>query len=353
MNIRLVDYSNSMIDEMNLWLLGGGLCVGLAFGALVQHFRFCMVAMVGNLLLMRDFRHVHAFFAAWLVAIAGTQLLAGLDMVAVADSGYRNGQLDWAGAVLGGLVFGFGALLAGGCAGRTIVRVAEGSVSALMALVFFASGAALTKYGPLESARLALTESTAIDLASGDASLMALTGLPLNVVTIAIVVMLFVLLIVTGGRTRDVSLIMAGAGIGALVVAGWWITGNLAQDMFEPVPPSSISISGPIAHVAYAATTDKRLVASFAVMFVTGTLAGAFLMALKSGLFKISVQDKAALLRASLGGLMMGIGAMLAGGCNIGQGLSGVSTLSVESILAAICIFMGAALGVKWLEGKD
>jgi hypothetical protein len=88
-------------------------------------------------------------------------------------------------------------------------------------------------------------------------------------------------------------------------------------------------------------------------MFVAGILAGAFLMALKSGLFKISVQDKTVLLRASLGGLMMGVGAMLAGGCNIGQGLSGVSTLSVESILAAIFIFMGAALGVKWLEGKD
>lgn len=342
-----------MMNELNLWLLGGGLCVGLVFGALVQHFRFCMVAMVGNLLLMRDFRHVHAFFAAWLVAIAGTQWLAGLDVVAVADSGYRNGQLDWAGAVLGGVMFGFGALLAGGCAARTLVRVAEGSVSAMVALVCFAGAAALTKYGPLASMRLALTELTAVDLATGDASLMALTGLSLNVVTVAIVVMLFVLLMMTGRRTRDVSLIMAGAGIGALVVAGWWITGSLAQDVFEPVPPSSISISGPVARVAYAVTTGKGFVASFAVMFVAGTLAGAFLMALKSGLFKFTVQDKSVLLRALLGGLLMGVGAMLAGGCNIGQGLSGVSTLSVESILAGGCIFVGAGLGVKWLEGRS
>lgn len=341
-----------MMNEMNLWLLGGGLCVGLAFGALVQHFRFCMVAMVGNLLLMQDFRHVHAFFAAWMVAIAGTQLLAGLDVVAVADSSYRNGQLDWAGAVLGGVVFGFGTLLAGGCAGRTLVRVAEGSVSAVIALVFFASGAALTKFGPLESMRLALTELTAIDLATGDASIITLTGLPLSVVTVTIVVILLVLLIITGRKTRDVSLIMAGAGIGALVAASWWITGGLAQNEFEPVPPSSISISGPLASVAYVAATGKGFVASFAVMFVTGTLAGAFLMALKSGLFKITVQDKTVLLRAMSGGLMMGVGAMLAGGCNIGQGLSGVSTLSVESILATACIFIGAALGVKWLESK-
>lgn len=115
-----------MVNEINLWFLAGGLFVGLAFGALVQHFRFCMVAMVGNLLLMKDFRHVHAFLAAWMIAIAGTQLLAGLDLVAISSSSYRNEQLDWASAMLGGVVFGFGALLAGGCAGRTLVRVAEG-----------------------------------------------------------------------------------------------------------------------------------------------------------------------------------------------------------------------------------
>ena len=60
------------MDDLNLWLVGGGLFLGLLFGVVVQRTQFCMITAVSNVVLMRDFRHAHAYFAALLVAILGT-----------------------------------------------------------------------------------------------------------------------------------------------------------------------------------------------------------------------------------------------------------------------------------------
>ena len=112
------------MEELNIWLVGGGLAVGAIFGFLAQHHRFCMVAATGNYLLIKDNRQLLAFIAALLAAIIGTQLLEFTNTVAIADSSYRNSQLDWFGASFGGLIFGVGAVIAGGCATRTLVRSA-------------------------------------------------------------------------------------------------------------------------------------------------------------------------------------------------------------------------------------
>ena len=138
--------------ELNVWLVAGGLIVGAIFGIIIQRFRFCMVAATGNFVLIKDNRQVLAFVAALLVAISGTQILEFTDTVAIADSSYRNSQLDWFGASLGGLIFGIGAVFAGGCATRTLIRSAEGSTQALIALVAFMLFAAFTQFGFLESA---------------------------------------------------------------------------------------------------------------------------------------------------------------------------------------------------------
>ncbi|MGD8527040.1 MAG: YeeE/YedE thiosulfate transporter family protein, partial [Thioalkalispiraceae bacterium] len=122
------------MGEINNWLVGGGLAVGAVFAILVQRFRFCLVAGTSNLLLIKDSRQAMAFAAALLVAITGTQLLEMLDIVAIGDAAYRNSQLDWFGAAVGGIIFGVGATLAGGCAARTVVRSMEGSIHSLIAL---------------------------------------------------------------------------------------------------------------------------------------------------------------------------------------------------------------------------
>jgi hypothetical protein len=334
----------------SLWLQGGGLVTGLIFGAIVQRQRFCMVAAIGNLVLMRDWRHVHAFLAAFAVAIAGTQWLEAGALVPVAESAYRQARFDWLGATVGGLVFGFGATLAGGCAARLLVRSAEGSFGAWIALFAFAVTAAVTQFGALAGAREHLANLSAISLSTGDSSLAVLLHIPPGVAGIIVAILCVIWLVIAGRGAHDRRLIIGGAAVGALVVLAWWVTGNLARDEFTRLPPSALNISGPLARITHALVTGNSFGAGFGIPFVLGTAAGALTSAFVTGTLRWQLPEARFIPYQLTGGAMMGLGAALAGGCNIGQGLSGVSTLSVGSFAAASAIFAGAVLGVKWLE---
>jgi len=339
------------MEVLNMWLVGGGLVVGAIFGLLVHRFRFCMVAATGNYLLIKDNRQFLAFIAAMLVAIVGTQILELTGTVAIADSSYRNSQLDWFGASFGGLIFGIGAVLAGGCATRTLVRSAEGSLHSIIALLFFMLLAASAQFSFLETTRLDITHATAINL-TGDASIAVILGLPQWLPVIVIASLLGFYLFKNWNPDAK-NMVIAGVVIGALVVCGWYITGVLAQDEFDPVKPSAITVSGPLARFGYILIAAKFPALSFAISFVIGIAVAVFLFSLLTGGFKFEKPKTEAIKFAVIGGSLMGIGGIMAYGCNVGQGLTGISTLSFESILAFSGMFVGTALTIKWMEKNN
>lgn len=336
------------MEDLNLWLVGGGLVIGAIFGVLVQYHRLCLVAATGNLLLIKDNRQVLAFMAALIVAITGTQLLEFTETVAIADSAYRNSQLDWFGASLGGLIFGVGGVIAGGCATRTLVRSAEGSLHAIIALLFFMLFAASAQFGFLENIRLDITHSTAIDLA-GDASIATILGLPQWLPAVVIIAVMATYMIKKWNPAAK-SMVISGTVIGALVVCSWYITGVLAQDEFDPTKPSAITVSGPLARFGYILISSKIPALSFAISFVIGIAVAVLLFTLTTGRFKLEAPKRETFKFAILGGSLMGIGGIMAYGCNVGQGLSGISTLSFESMLAFAGMFIGTAISIKWME---
>jgi uncharacterized membrane protein YedE/YeeE len=342
-----------METEVNTWLIGGGLFLGLAFGVIVQRSRFCMVAAVSNLWLMRDFRQLHAYLAALAVAILGTALLEFNGWVAVSEAAQRSAHIDWTGALLGGLVFGFGSMLAGGCAGRTVVRVAEGNLGAFVALLAFGLAAAATFYGVLEPARIWLMRATAFDLVRGDASLVTGVGLSAWVVGVPLVIACMLLMLLTGRGQKRWGLIAAGAAVGMLIVAGWWVTGYLSHDEFSTHRPASLTFAGPLARATIYVATGAQPGTGFGVALVGGTLLGACLSALFTRSFRWNLPQPTDLGQLLLGGSLMGIGAICAGGCNVGQGLSGVSTASATSMLALISIVVGMLLGLAWLNHRE
>jgi uncharacterized protein len=346
-------HGNAMEDAAHLWLMTGGLALGLAYGALVQRTRFCMMAAVSNLMLMRDYRHVHAYLAAAAVAVMGTQWLESAGWVAVAESGYRGGRIDWVGALLGGTVFGFGTTLAGGCAGRTAVSASEGNLGGLLALLAFALSATITQFGVLEPLRARLAEVTAVQIPAGDASLAVVLGLPPQSLAAAVGLACLAVILVTGRALRSGALLGAGASIGALVVAGWWITGHPAEGDFACVRPGSLTFSGPLARATLYLATASSSGADFDVALIAGVMAGAFGSAVVTRTFHWVPPEATRAGRYLLGGTLMGIGAIFAGGCNIGQGLTGLSTLSLKSFLALAAIVAGMVLGVAWLQRNE
>ena len=344
-----------MLQELSLWLIGGGLGLGLLFGITVQRSRFCTLAAVSNWVLMRDLRQVHGYLAAVVVAVVGTALLEFTELVPVAASTYRDARVDWLGALAGGTVFGIGMALAGGCAGRLLVRGAEGSGGALLALGVAAVGAATSIYGVLEPLRFALVEATAVTLASGDSSLTALFELPVWVVPAVMVTGCALAIVPALRRNESSGLIIAGAVIGVLVVSGWFLTGYLAQDAFDmtPLRPMSLSFSTPLAQMMRSVEYGQVVGTGFGLALITGVFGGAFASAAMSGTLRWTLPAGRDVVRIALGGGLMGIGAVFAGGCNIGQGLSGLSTCSIFALLAIVGTVLGLRLGLVWLMHVD
>jgi len=337
------------IMERPEWMLAGGLVFGLLFGVLLQLSRFCLLSALSNYLIFRDWRQIHAWLAALVVAVAGVAYLEQAGIADIPASTFRLTAITLGGSVLGGLVFGVGAVLAGGCASRTLIRASEGNFGSLIAMVSFGLAAAATLFGVFAPFRNYLQSATELSLFAGETALHGLFGL--MPVTMALIVMaaLLVLLGYTGRTLRDWRLLGAGAGIGCLMVAAWWFTGYLVQDEFEPMPPFSLSVSGPLARTSLWITTGSLSASWFGISLVFGMLAGGFFSALASRTYHWVMPEAAHVPHMIAGGFLMGVGAVFAGGCNIGQGLAGLSTLSCSSLIACLAILLGMRLGLAFM----
>jgi uncharacterized membrane protein YedE/YeeE len=95
--------------------------------------------------------------------------------------------------------------------------------------------------------------------------------------------------------------------------------------------------------------SDQSKALSFGVVVALGVIAGSGVAALITGTFRWEgfrgVEDTANHL---VGAALMGVGGVTAMGCTVGQGLSGLSTLSLGSFLAVAAIIGGAVLALRW-----
>lgn len=328
----------------------GGLLLGLVFGVVAQRSSFCTVAALSNWVLLRDYRQVHAYLAALGIALLGTGLLEWGEWVAVADSSYRSGRLDWINLSLGGLLFGFGSMLAGGCATRTLIRSAEGNLGALVILLVLALAAMATLFGVLEPVRGWVAGHSALYLDDGRSALAGWLSVP-PLLPAAVGALLCAGLLLRAGDWRDhPGMVTAGVLIGMTVTAGWWLTGYLAYDEFESTPPLSVSVVGPLARASVYLTLGRVTGSMFGLFLIAGIFGGALLSALVSGTFRLVRPDGSRLGIYLAGGFFMGAGAVMANGCNVGQGLTGLATLSLQSIIATAAIVLGMRFGLWWLE---
>jgi uncharacterized membrane protein YedE/YeeE len=327
--------------------------LGLVFGAVVQRTHFCTMGAIADLVLFGGRQRLRAWVLAIAVALVGTQALAVTGLVPLEAAHYRAGGLAWLGALLGGAAFGFGTVLAGGCVSRNLVRLGAGSLKSLVVILVvglvaaasLAAAAALPD--GLDPARLGfagqgLDGLLAIALRAPPA--------PVTLVLTAGLAGLALWYCLKDGRFRAAPReLSAGLVLGALVPLGWLATARLGAA--EAVPLDSLNYVAPLGQ------TPLRLVGltaspiGFAAALVLGTLAGAFLAALGRRELRLESFTSGDDLRRHLAGaVLMGVGGMLAGGCSIGQGITGVSTLAMGSFLALGGIGLGTVWALDYLE---
>lgn len=338
-----------MFDNPANWSIAGGLVLGAIFGLVVWHQRMCLVAAVGNASLVRDYRYAIAFALAILVAITGSQLLELLHIVDISKTSYRGARFDWIGLSFGGLVFGIGAALAGGDAARIVVLAGQGSRSAWVAVFFFMIFAVITQLGVISTPREYSLTHNSINLSGGDAGIAAILSLPKWLVLVVVDAGLLAFIISKWKKHADIKLLIAGVILGLTVIGAWYTTGVLAFDEFNPQPATSITVSGPMWKIGNVLINRASQHLDLQICFVLGMFAIAVIASLLTRRLHFSTMQGSAGLVA-LGGALMGIGGTFAYGCNIGQGFSGISTLSLGSALAVLAMLIGIHLGTRWLE---
>jgi uncharacterized membrane protein YedE/YeeE len=343
-----------------LVLILSGLVIGALFGAVVQRTNFCSMGAISDAVALGDTKRLRAWLLAIAVAIVGTNALLVSGLVAIDKSFYLAPRVAWIAMLLGGLLFGFGMVLAGGCASRTVVRVGAGSLKSFIVFIVMGLVGYMTARGLLYYVRTTV-EVAGTDLSAAGvpsqglpwvaASLFGLgTGTAIVVVAGAVAAAIIVWCFKDGAFRASARDIVAGLALGALVTAGWWATGWLAADEFEPVPPASLTLIGPAGDTLQYLMTFTGAKISFGIAVVFGILAGSFAAAVASRTFRIEMfADRADMLRHMGGAALMGFGGVMSAGCTVGQGLTGVATLGIGSVLAFGGIVAGAVLSVKLL----
>lgn len=364
------------VDALTSAVIAAGLGVGFVFGAVAQQTRFCTLGAVADLVGMGDATRLRMWALAIAVATGGTTLVVGSGLIDVHATIYTAPRLRWLSHLVGGACFGVGMVLASGCGSKTLIRLGGGSLKALVVALCLALGALITLRGALAVVRVQGLEQVAIDLPSPQdlPSLLAVlggSGTPTNHILLSAGLGVAALL---GGwalfhpLARQRETLLGGIGVGLAVVAGWLATGWLG---FLPEHPETLTATylatntgrmeslSFVAPQAYALDllmfwSDTGRHVTFGIASAAGVVLGAAASAWRTREFRWEgFRDTADLARHMLGGLLMGFGGITGLGCTIGQGISGVSTLSLGSWITLAAMLAASWATMQWQYRHD
>ena len=355
-----------MATNSAAWLSVGGVVIGMVFGSILMRTNFCTMGSISDIVSFGDYRRFRAWVMAAAIAIVGAQLLDAAGVVVLTKSIYLGANLNWFGHILGGLMFGYGMVFAGGCASRNLARVGAGDLRSLFTLIVLGLFAYMTMGGLLGPLRDFAERLTTIPLGSAKLKTQGLgdiaaTILPGNPTTINLIVAA----LIGGGmlvycfkdpqfRTSRIH-VLSGLGVGLCAVAGWALTGLTFDDLADrPTAPASLTFVRPTADtIEWLQRFTAARVPGFGVATIVGTILGSFIAATAMGRFQLTTfVDLADTKRNLLGAALMGTGGVLAMGCTIGQGVTGISTLALGAFLTFAAIVAGGVIGMKRLEAS-
>lgn len=349
-----------------LWAAFG---LAAVFGAIAQRTHFCTMGAVADIVNIGDWSRMRMWALAIGVAMLGFNTMVYLGWVEAGKSFYAGSRLIWLSNLLGGALFGVGMVLASGCGSKTLVRIGGGSLKAVVVFVVLAIAAYATMRGIVGVARVATVDAVAVTLPTGQdlpSMLAGVAGLDRRVLALALGGVLgggLVLWALWRPEGRSADVLLAGIGIGLVVVGVWWVSGRLGhleehpktlEEAFLATNSQRMESLTFVAPIAYTVDwlimfSDKSKVLTIAVVSTVGVIVGALASALATRSFRwegfAGTQDTAHHL---VGAVLMGVGGVTAMGCTVGQGLSGVSTLALGSFLAFAGIVGGAVVGLRY-----
>lgn len=347
------------------WL---GFALGAVFGYVGNKTNFCTMGAVSDIVNMGDWTRMRMWLLAIAVAILGVWALQAGALVDTRKSIYAGPNLVWMSNVVGGLLFGIGMTLASGCTSKTLIRIGGGNLKSLVVFFVLGISAYVTLKGLFGVWRVATLDrfSVRFDKTQDLPTLLSgWLGWDRGVTDLWLPLVLAAALLAFVFASRDVwrrDTLVGGIVVGLTVVAGWYVTGHVGYVAEHPKTleeafiatnsnrAESLSLVAPFAYtlelLMFWSDTTKHV--TFGIATALGIVAGSLAYALISRTYREeSFPDAADLKRHVLGAMLMGFGGITAMGCTIGQGLSGMSTLALGSMITFVSLIAGAALMMK------
>ncbi len=318
-----------------------GIALGLLLGYALQRGGYCMNTAFRSFVYEKDRSLVRAWVLVLVINIVGVQALT--------EFGVLHPQVApffWPAMILGGFVFGLGMVLAGGCASGTYYRCGRGMVGSMGAMIGFVIGTAVVDGGALLGLQQALRGPT-LDVRGQEATLFNLLGINsvgLRWAVIGVFAATAIVWMLRAPKQRFLigwSWQRTGVTVGVLALAAWLLSAMAGRDF-------GLSFTQPTVAITRFLIAGDASGISVASYMVIGVPVGALLAAKAAGEAVLRIPDARTLLRQFGGGAAMGTGASIAGGCNIGHSITGVSTLGIGAIVATLFIMLGSWV-MTWL----
>jgi uncharacterized membrane protein YedE/YeeE len=347
--------------------------LAVVFGAVANHSNFCTMGAITDAVVVGDWRRMRMWLLAIAVAIAGATALENTGTVELSKSIYTAARVPWLSHIVGGLLFGFGMTLASGCGSKTLIRLGSGNLKSLIVLITLGISAYMTLKGLFAVWRVNALDVFRFDTSGVGAQNSDLPSIVTamigngSLVKVALPLLIAATFAVWALGSRDFrasrEMIVGGVVVGAVIVGGWYVTGHIGHLAEDPRTleeaflgtnsgkPESYSFVAPVGYLLELLMlwSDQTRIVTFGIGGVLGMLVGSAAMALATRTFRwegfASVED---LVNHIAGGVLMGFGGVTALGCTIGQGLTGMSTLALGSIIATLSIVAGCVAALKY-----
>ena len=349
--------------------------LGFILGYVVNKTNFCTMGAVSDLVNIGDSSRLKAWLLAITTAIVGVTSLEYLGIVDVSESRipYRNSVLFWPRYIIGGIMFGIGMTLASGCGNKILIRIGGGNLKSIFVLLIAGLMALLMTrtdfYGLIFHSWMSPISPDLAKLGIPDQSVQTIFSSLTNIDAGNILITIFIPLLIcvfllkyifSSYTSLSSDNILSGIVVGLVVTFAWLISGGeLGQAWIEnndfldtPYPSvgvQSFTFINPMGEVLiYTSSVFDNFYLTFGVTALISTIVGSFVYSLISNNLRIEwFANKHDFFRHFIGAVLIGIGGVLSLGCTIGQGVSGVSTLAIGSIITLLSIIFGASLMMK------
>jgi uncharacterized protein len=332
----------------------GGALIGTLFGFFAQRSRFCLRAAVIEFWHRRFGEKLSIWLLAFSTAVIAVQLLALLGWLDTSTARQISATGSLSGALVGGVVFGVGMILTRGCASRLLVLSANGNLRALLSGLIFAVTAQASLAGALSPLRTEISSWWTIEGGASRDILAQLGVGHLGGLAMGLIWAVVALYFVRRSPTRSVWMWAGGIGTGLMVAAAWGFSQWVAKNSFEPIQIQGLTFSGPSAEWLMRVLSQPSPKIGFEFGMLPGVFLGSMVGALIGGDFKLEgFGGGYTMPRYILGAIFMGFGAMLAGGCAVGTGVTGGAIFAITAWLSLLGMWLGAGITDRLMDSRE